>query len=102
MHIRSSLVLLSKIAQSFPTRKKAGNAILELVNMLEKEETDRSDLSLMARSLSTILKKRAPAWIDDEGKKQPPESSAPPSEGLAPAPASVPPAASSAASGESR
>ncbi len=68
MHIRSSLVLLSKIAESFPTRKKYGTMVLEAVDTLEKEETGRSDLSLMAKSLGTILRKRSTTWIDDEKK----------------------------------
>ena len=68
MHIRSSLVLLSKIADSFPTRKKYGTMVMEAVEALEKEETGRSDLSLMAKSLGTILRKRSATWIDDDKK----------------------------------
>jgi hypothetical protein len=64
--------------------------------MLEKEETDRSDLSLMARSLSTILKKRAPAWIDDEGKKS--VESGAPSEGATTSASAATPAASAPSS----
>lgn len=69
MYIRSSLVLLSNIAQNFPSGRKIGNVILETVEGLEKEETGRSDLALMAKSLSTILKKRSSMWIDDVVKK---------------------------------
>lgn len=70
MHIRSSLVLLSKIAFAFPTRKKIGDQVLETVETLEREEKegDRSDLSLMAKSLVTILRKRSATWIDDDKK----------------------------------
>lgn len=69
MIIRSSMVLLSKAAMNFPSRRKVGMVVLEAVENLEKAETGRSDLSLMAKSLTTMLKRRMPAWIDDDTKK---------------------------------
>lgn len=69
MIIRSSMVLLSKVAMNFPSRRKVGVVVLEAVENLEKAETGRSDLSLMAKSLTTMLKRRLPTWIDDENKK---------------------------------
>ena len=69
MIIRSSMVLLSKIIQNFPSRRKVGTAVLDAVEILQKAETGRSDLALMAKSLTTMLKRSAGSWIDDEPKK---------------------------------
>ena len=41
MIIRSSLVLLSKVVQNFPSRRKVGQVLLESVENLEKAETGR-------------------------------------------------------------
>ncbi len=68
MHIRSALVFLSKVGENYPSRVSAGKAILGRVEQLEKDEKDRGDLQLMARSLLIIFKRRQNAWVDDESK----------------------------------
>lgn len=68
MHIRSALVFLSKVGQNFPSKMMAGKAILARVEQIEKDEKERGDLQLMAKSLLAILRRRMTAWFDDEPK----------------------------------
>jgi THO complex subunit 2 len=69
MHIRSGLVFLSKIVNNFPTRVIGGKELLHQVEIVEKEEMEkRSDLSLFAKRLGSIMQKRKSTWLDDNGK----------------------------------
>jgi len=68
MHIRSGLVFLSKIVNNFPTRIVGGNEVLNQVEIVEKEEMEkRSDLSLFAKRLGSIMQKRKSTWVDHNG-----------------------------------
>jgi hypothetical protein len=70
MHIRSALVFLSKVIQQFPTRASGGKLLLSCVEAIDKEDNDKEDLKIMAKSVGAILKKRSSTWIDDEPKEK--------------------------------
>jgi hypothetical protein len=65
MYIRSSFVMIAKISAHFPFYKKEGNALLKRVEQLVKEESEREDLQIMARSLIIPLKKNQSSWFFD-------------------------------------
>lgn len=71
MHIRSALVFLSKVIQQFPTRTSGGKLLLTCVEGIDKEDNEKEDLKIMAKSVGAILKKRSSTWIDDEPKEKP-------------------------------
>lgn len=74
MHVRAALVFLTKVAQEFPTRTSGGKMLLSCVESIDKDDNDKEDLKIMAKSLAAILKKRSTSWLDDEikEKKRPP------------------------------
>lgn len=74
MHVRAALVFLTKVAQEFPTRTSGGKMLLTCVESIDKDDNDKEDLKIMAKSLAAILKKRSTSWLDDEikEKKRPP------------------------------
>ncbi|KAJ1415485.1 transcription factor/nuclear export subunit protein 2-domain-containing protein, partial [Ochromonadaceae sp. CCMP2298] len=65
IYIRAGLILLARVSDHFPSRVREGDELLLLVQGLVDRETQRADLQIMAKSLLTILKKRAPLWLDD-------------------------------------
>ena len=69
MHIRSALVLLSKIADYFPSRSTTGKILLTHVEILEPDGKGREDIKIMARSVGAILRRRQASWIDEDSQK---------------------------------
>lgn len=65
MHIRSALIFLSRIEDVFPLTVSIGQELTVDLLKLEKEEIKRVDLQIMAKSLSTMFKRRSPSWIAD-------------------------------------
>lgn len=64
IYIRNALLVLSKINAHFPFYQTEGQLVLQQLELLLKEE--REDLQMMARSIHTLLKKQANAWIRDQ------------------------------------
>jgi len=70
IYIRSGLVLLAKVSEQFPSRAKEGDQLIVLVEQMVAQETKRGDLQIMAKSLITILKKRADSWLNDSPQRK--------------------------------
>ena len=70
MHIRSAMILMSRVSSQYPSRAIGGQDLLERVERIEKEENTRVDLKLMAKSLCSILKKQSAMWIKDSSVSQ--------------------------------
>lgn len=70
IYIRSGLILLAKMSEQFPSRAKEGDQLIALVEKLQALETQRGDLQIMAKSLLTILKKRADSWFNDSPQRK--------------------------------
>lgn len=70
IYIRSGLILLAKVSEQFPSRAKEGDQLIALVEKLQAQETQRGDLQIMAKSLLTILKKRADSWFNDSPQRR--------------------------------
>lgn len=62
MHIRNAIVVLKSIHQQFPLINFMGNAMLECVLRLSREE-ERSDLKLAATSIIGNFKKQEGQWM---------------------------------------
>ena len=67
IHIRSALIFLDKVVETFPFFMSGGAILQECVDHLEKTEVDRNDLRLMSRSLRAVLAKQSAKWIDNNG-----------------------------------
>ena len=72
MYIRSGLVLLTKVQGQYPARFLGGMAILKRVQEIEKKETDRKDLQLMAKMVGLQLSKDRSNWLNEDGSKPSP------------------------------
>ena len=70
IYIRSGLILLAKVSEHFPSRAKEGDQLVTVVQQLQAQETQRGDLQIMAKSLLTILKKRADSWLNDSPQRR--------------------------------
>ena len=77
IYIRTALIFLTKVSPQFPFLKSEGNKLLQRLQKLEKDEKERGDLQLLAKSVITILKQNCSGWFDDE----PPSAKKPPLSG---------------------
>lgn len=68
MYLRCALVFLSKVAMQFPNRVCEGHELLQQVEIVKEREKDRPGLQTMALSLSTILRRQAPQWFNDDSE----------------------------------
>lgn len=63
MPIRNTLVVLSKIIDVFPSHRGTAEKLLEIVDVLTKE--DREDIKIMAKRYFALLTKRKASLVDD-------------------------------------
>lgn len=63
MPIRNTLVVLSKIIDVFPSHRGTAEKLLEIVDVLTKE--DREDIKIMAKRYFALLTKRKSSLVDD-------------------------------------
>ena len=68
MYIRSALVLLSKLPPQFPFLRSEGESVVQRIERFGKEEHEREDLKLLARSVFIIVKNNSSHWFDDVPK----------------------------------
>eukprot|EP00605_Chrysophyceae_sp_TOSAG23-4_P001248 GSChrysophyteH1.ASY1.ANO1.1359.1 assembled CDS len=64
IHIRSSLIFLDKVLESFPIWADAGKELQLCITKLELKENDRNDLKLMSKSLSSRMAVLQKSWLD--------------------------------------
>jgi THO complex subunit 2 len=65
MYLRSALVFLNHISSNFPTKLSIGQELIHDIEKLEKRETKRPDLQVMAKSVWAMMKRRSSSWKND-------------------------------------
>eukprot|EP01035_Chromulina_nebulosa_P018828 gene18828-24607_t len=68
MHIRSALLFLSKVSGNFPCLSSCAEDLMNRLVEIEKRESKRPDLQVMAKSLWAMLKGRLPFCINDNAQ----------------------------------
>ncbi|SCV72147.1 BQ2448_4841 [Microbotryum intermedium] len=100
MHIKNSILVLTKIAPHFPIEYKSGIRLEAAIEALLKTE-QREDLKILAQGYKAVIAKRKKHWANQPALPAPPaapvveiksiaSSSAPSSSRQSPAPSSVP------------
>eukprot|EP00596_Hydrurales_sp_CCMP1899_P002758 CAMPEP_0119054580 /NCGR_PEP_ID=MMETSP1177-20130426/75160_1 /TAXON_ID=2985 /ORGANISM="Ochromonas sp, Strain CCMP1899" /LENGTH=276 /DNA_ID=CAMNT_0007034863 /DNA_START=4052 /DNA_END=4878 /DNA_ORIENTATION=+ len=74
------MIVISKVANNFPTCMSTGQPLIEKIEGVDKRESERGDIQILAKSLHAILKRLSSGWIDDEPKKNKAPSLVPPAQ----------------------
>ncbi|KAI5476268.1 Tho2 protein [Pseudohyphozyma bogoriensis] len=91
MCIKNSILVLTKIAPSFPTIFATGQKLLDSVNALIAKET-REDLKILAQGYKAVLEKRKKHWVEKPETSEevkPSEPASKPTTAAAPQPPST-------------
>eukprot|EP00934_Nitzschia_sp_Nitz4_P002160 Nitzschia sp. Nitz4//scaffold8_size234185//228061//232728//NITZ4_001309-RA/size234185-processed-gene-0.358-mRNA-1//1//CDS//3329559962//2160//frame0 len=68
MHLRTGLLILTRVVEVFPTRPKLGNKLFKVLRPLQDEDSDRPDIRAAATAYGTMLLKARDdgKWIEED------------------------------------
>ncbi|KAL3912544.1 MAG: hypothetical protein SGARI_001101 [Bacillariaceae sp.] len=68
MHMRTGLVMLTRLVEVFPTRPSVGNKLLEALEPLQDESTSRPDIRASANAYGMLLLKARDdgKWVEED------------------------------------